>query len=196
MPHRPLQHIEGTRPRQIYQAILLRKLPSVSSQKKWNNVYPTDQGVTTEYWKDIYVRPYHTTRDTKLQAFQFKLVHHTIPCNKYLCNIKIKQSDACSFCDPQAVDTLQHFFFSCSTVTTFWKAVCNWLASQADFHVNVDEREFLFGVPKGARQARAINFTLLFTKHFIYRQKRFCQGTLELTHYLRELKGKLDMIDG
>ncbi len=40
----------------------------------------------------IFKLPFHTVRDTKLQSFQFRLLHRIIPCNKWLNTIKIKNS--------------------------------------------------------------------------------------------------------
>lgn len=177
--------------KRIYQAILPYKLPTVTSQGKWNQIYPVNQEDQKEHWKDVYTSPYKATRETKLQAFQYRVIHRTIPCNRYLHNIRIKQEDVCSFCNPPTSDTLQHFLFSCPKSADFWRSFCRWLATQANFHINLTEEEFLFGVPRGTPQARSINFLTILVKHFIFRQKLFHSANLDLTHFLRELKSKL-----
>lgn len=177
--------------KKIYAAILPFKIPKISSQSKWNALYPVNEMENKDYWKEVYSSPYLATRESRLQSFQFRIIHRTIPCNKYLCNIRIKQEDFCSFCDVPTTDTLQHFFFSCHKTSTFWNSVCHWLSTQANFQVNIDEREFLFGVHRSIPQSRMTNFLTLLAKHFIFRQKLFHKANLDLTHFLRELKQKL-----
>lgn len=185
-----LQIVDASAKR-IYQAILPFKLPRVTSQGKWNEIYPTGEVNQKEKWEEVYTSPYKATRETKLQAFQYRVIHRTIPCNRLLHNIRIKQEDACSFCDPPISDTLQHFLFSCPKSADFWKSLCRWLATQANFHISLTEEEFMFGVPRALPQARSINFLTILTKHFIFRQKLFHNANLDLTHFLRELKMKL-----
>lgn len=177
--------------KRIYNAILPYKLPQISSQAKWDALYPSEAANSRDRWKGIYTSAFHATRESKLQAFQYRVIHRTIPCNRYLYNIKIKQDDHCPYCEPQATDTLQHFLFSCPKVSRFWNSVCRWLATQANFHITLTEQEFLFGVTKDVHQSRAINFLAITAKYFIYRQKLFHNSNLDLTHFLRELKGKL-----
>lgn len=177
----------------IYSAILPFKLPRISSQEKWNDIYPIQQEPHEDYWKEIYSSPYKATRESKLQAFQFRIIHRVIPCNRFLCNIRIKQEDHCSFCDPPVTDTLQHFFFSCPLAASFWASVRQWLETQVNVHIEMMEREYMFGVPKEVPQARMFNLLALTVKHFIYRQKLFHNAALDLTHFLRELRVKLGM---
>lgn len=128
-------------------------------------------------------------RDTKFQAFQFRLIHRFIPCNKFLRNIRIQRSDTCSFCS--AMDTLEHFMFVCPTVQTLWKEIILWFDRKADIQLNVSLRAFLFGVPAATPQAEVINFLLLFTKFYVYRQKLFHRGSMSLIHLLQELRTRL-----
>lgn len=189
-PDRSLLHISDVPAKKVYKPFFL-----VNSQKslqaKWNETYPTNVEDPKEYWRQIYVFPFHATRESRLQSFQFKIMHRTIPCNRYQRNIRIRQDDNCSFCDPPVSDTLQHFFYSCPKAATFWHAVTQWLATQANFHILVSEKHFLLGVPKEIPQARMMNFIILLAKNFIFRQKLFNNANLELLHFLGELRNKL-----
>ncbi len=44
-------------------------------------------GVDT--WIGIFKMPFRTRRETKIY-FQYKIMHHTIPSNKWMFNIKMK----------------------------------------------------------------------------------------------------------
>lgn len=94
----------------VYQIHLLHScLSLITSQAKWNALFPVDPDETVAHWSNIYQAPYKSDCDTKLQAFQFQLLHRFIPCNRFLRNIRIKDDDKCSFCPGQ--DTIQHFMF-------------------------------------------------------------------------------------
>lgn len=144
--------------KKVYRAILPSKLTKVSSQAKWDELYPPLEADSKGKWEQVYTFPYLATRETKLQSLQFRITHRTIPCNRYLSNIRIKQDDSCSYCEPPVSDTIQHFFFSCTKVTTFWDSVTLWLATQANFHFTITEEHFLLGVPNAVPKAR--NHTL------------------------------------
>lgn len=177
--------------KRIYGVIVALKLSKVTSQTKWSEIYPAEITNPKEFWKEAYTSAYRATRESKLQSFQYKIIHRIITCNKYLCNIRIKQDDFCSFCTPHITDSLQHFFYSCPISRTFWTSVCRWMAAKADLHIDLTEKEFLFGVSVDKPNARSINLIALLAKHFIYRQKLFYQANMNLTHFLRDLRHKL-----
>lgn len=175
----------------IYYSLIQSLKPAITSQSRWSDLFPIDHTEADEYWSNVYMSPYKVARDTKLQAFHFRMVHRFIPCNRFLKNIRIKRDDKCFFCP--APDTIQHFLYTCPLVDVFWKQIVSWFARETNVQLNVSLRSFLFGVPHTAPQAKVINFILLFTKFFIYRQKLFHQGSFELTQFLRELRQRLQV---
>lgn len=188
----PTLDIANATSKLIYHLLLKDKALAVASQQRWAETFtdlPEEPVELADYWKEIYLSPYCTTRDTKLQAFQYKLIHRVLPCNRYLHNIRIKESDICSFCTEK--DTLQHFFWTCSLVQDFWHKVEEWLSLNGDIHIQTNMKQFLFGFPKTHPQVKIINLLSLAAKHFIYRQKLFHAGNLELIHFLREFRAKL-----
>lgn len=137
-----------------------------------------------------YRSAFRSVPETKLQVFQFKLLHRIIPCNKYLHSIRVKDEDTCSFCG--GLNTPSHFFFYCTVVQTLWSSLCTW----TDRHLNlnladVEVKEFLSGVPRSNPQAPMLNFILLSLKFYIYRQKMYHEADLDLMPFLRELRCKL-----
>lgn len=133
--------------------------------------------------------PYQIASDTKLQAFQYRLTHRIIPCNKYLANICIKTNSTCSYCDSE--DTLQHFFFHCQSVQALWRNLLAWHASNADIHLQLNAKDTLFGIPKNSEHAPVINFLILFTKYYVYRQWLFHQNQLSVLQVLQDLPIRL-----
>lgn len=181
--------IIGKTSKVLYYALIKSMKPSVTSQRRWNEIFPIDPDNAEEFWANVYQSPYKAARDTKLHAFHFRVVHRFIPCNSFLKNIRIKRDDQCSYCP--AADSIQHFLFTCPVVQTFWKQVVSWFSKETRIQLNVSLRSFLFGIPMEVPQAKVINFILLFTKFFIYRQKLFHQASMEITHFLKELRQRL-----
>ncbi len=63
----------------------------------------------TPYMENIFNMSFITIRDTKIQTFQYKIIHNIIPCNQWLYNIiKIKVKNKCTFCN----DNLPYFFLN------------------------------------------------------------------------------------
>lgn len=133
---------------------------------------------------------YRATRETKLQSLHFKIMNRVIPCNSYLKQLRIKASDECELCGQ--VDTLVHFLFECPIVQTFWTAVCAWFGRIEDLALeSLSSKQFVIGAPRDVPKASAINFILMNIKFFIFRQRLFHNGNLDLLHWLREFKMKL-----
>lgn len=181
--------IVGKSSKTLYYTLVKFLKPNITSQIRWNEVFPIGDLERQDYWKDIYKIPYISARDTKLQAFHFRVVHRFLPCNRFLKNIRIIDNDTCSFCNDS--DTIEHFLFKCPAVKSFWRQVTAWFERESDINLTVSLRTFLFGIPTKAPQSKVINFLLLFSKFFIYRQKLFHKGSLELTHFLRDLRMRL-----
>lgn len=151
--------------KQLYYTIIHFRKPSVSSQMKWNDVFPLGADACHDYWTEIYKRPYSSARDTKLQAFQYRISHRIIPCNKFLKNIRIRDDDKCSYCQDQ--DSIQHFLFLCPMTKTFWDKICQWFFKETDLQLDMSMRSYLFGVAVNRPQDKVVNFLLLFLKFYI-----------------------------
>lgn len=91
----------------LYSALVKELVPKVTSQGKWNEIFPRHETDANDYWAGIYKSPYQVTRDTKLQASHFRVIHRFLPCNKFLHNMHIRRDDNCNFC--QESDTIEHF---------------------------------------------------------------------------------------
>ncbi len=111
-------------------------------------------------WVQIFQVPYETVRDTKLQTVQY--IHHIIPCDEWLFNIKIKNSNICSFCNE--TDTLPHFFGKCRKVNNFWKYRFNWwkiLTNQDVINQYNDlEKCILMGFPETSDDIFVLNYCI------------------------------------
>lgn len=136
--------------------------------------------------------PYRTTRETKLQAFFFKLAHRLIPCNRYLTTVRIKNNSACDHCDEE--DSISHFFLKCPQVSDFWNKVSEWTQRHLDLSLStLSVAEKLFGIDRSQqnRNARVINWLTLQVKHYIQKRKLFFHADLSLIGFLAEIRSYL-----
>lgn len=144
--------ITTTSAKRLYSEIILLKRGIIRTQTTWDATMEVDGDGE---WREIYLRPFSTTRETKLQSFQYRLNHRIITCNRLLYKYKIKDSDLCSLCDLQ--DTLEHFFFQCPATRKFWTLVFQWIKAAADLDLSgLSIKEILMGVPQNHPQARKI----------------------------------------
>lgn len=175
--------------RKIYKALVLLKIPPIASQKKWNEIFPIAQDHWPEYWRNIYIRAFWSVRDSKHQAFQYRVIHRIIPCNKYLSNLRLRQDYICPNCGDQ--DTLPHFFYHCPIVHSLWTKLANWLLQNANFDLPLSSENVIFGIAMDSPSAKVSNSLFIYTKFFIYRQRLFHGSDLNLLHFLMELRSKI-----
>ncbi len=102
----------------IYWHIINLEKHTPISTKKWTEQYPNVNNVEPHKWKRIFKMSFITVRGTKIQTFQYKIIHNIISCNQWLYNIKIKENNKCTFCND--IDNLPHFFLKCDKVKQFW----------------------------------------------------------------------------
>lgn len=159
----------------------------IRTQRTWD---ATIEVSGQDEWQEIYLWPFSSTRETKLQSFQYRVHHRTITCNRLLFRYKIKDSDLCSLCDQQ--DTLEHFFFQCPSNRKFWAMVFRWIKAASNMELShLSIKEILVGVPRSHPQSRKINFLILSARFFIHRQRLFHGGNLSVVHWVSELRSRL-----
>lgn len=183
--------IASSGPKAMYRAFILEPNSSSTAYKRWSEAMDSPLHIANfEEWKELNLNVYRATRETKLQSLHFRILNRILPCNKFLKQIRIKTSDACDLCGQ--VDSDVHFLFECPVVQTFWISICNWFDRVEDLSLgDLNQKQFFFGVPQTFPKAKVVNLILMTVKFFVYRQRLFHGGTLELVQWLREFKCKL-----
>ena len=159
--------------------------------QKWQNIYPT----IDFQWEDVFTHPYKCGRKTRIQSFQYKILHRIINCNKKLFDMKILTSPKCSYC-PE-IDDISHFFCTCDRVNEFWCGLFAWWNSTEEIRVNYPNfpapHDIIFGLPVTEDQMIVINFVIIHAKYYIYRQRLFQENYLSVHNFLGELKYNLQI---
>ena len=153
---------------------------------KWNNIFNNELHV----WEDIFLRPFAVGRSTKLQSFQFRLLHRIITCNHWLFNVGIKNSPNCETCNID--DTLIHFFIDCVHVQNFWENFQIWWANVTSVPVvNLSKQNLLLGIKKSEKHFLTLNFIIFLANKFIHDNKMAAKKDVSFPAFLITLKLQL-----
>ena len=109
---------------------------------KWN--FCMNKNFTTEYWLTSFRQIYKTTSCTKMQNFQFRLMHRTLVTNEMLYKWGINESDLCCFCNEE-IETIEHIFVECEVIKIFWERVIKWIQNKMGIILQLKVEEKLFG---------------------------------------------------
>ena len=94
--------------------------------KKYDKAF-ADTGTFHLDWEKIYILPSKVTLRTRLREFQYKTLNRILYTNEMF--FKIVDSLLTYFCGTES-ETLEHFFFYCPEVRSFWNEVTVMLNSQ------------------------------------------------------------------
>ena len=72
--------------------------------------------------------------NTKIRAFQYKLLYNLIPTNLYLKKIKKNNTDKCNWC--QKLDDTAHYFVLCPALVPFWSSFTKWCQDMLNEDIN------------------------------------------------------------
>lgn len=110
--------------------------------------------------------PYKVLRDTKMQTFQYTILHKIIPCGAALHTWKLADNSNCIYCADH--DSVPHFFFDCSVSKEFWDNVSTWIFRTMSMKIPITKIDVLFGIPVYDQFLMCINFIILYGKWHIY----------------------------
>jgi hypothetical protein len=117
--------------------------------------------ISEENCKKVFTMP-RVVSNTKIRAFQYKLLYNLIPCNLYLKRIKKSKTDKCNWC--QEEDDTAHYFARCSFLTPFWNSLATWCQKLLEEEINFTVKDVLVGVLEKDPKYDVINAILLLAK--------------------------------
>ena len=177
--------------REIYQILIKENKSIPSCVNKWQESLPYFSEMKEIFFKRIYT----LTRETKLQSFQYSIIHRIINCRKRLCNMKIINNNLCEVCN-NMTDTLSHFFVECSYVAEFWKQIFRWIITISEEYAQtfkIDEKSILFGIEGRTPITDVCNYIILYAKYFIHRHRIYGEHILIFRKFQLELRYKFSI---
>ena len=148
--------------------------------------------IPDEDWERIYRVSFACTFETKLQAFQFKIIHRFIAHNVLLSKFLPDHDTSCPNC--QELDTIEHKFFECRETLVFWNNFKVWWDSQDGELVTMvlDLKSVIFGIYN--RDCYTINNCILLAKFYIH--ARWCAKQKPLfSGFIPFLKKKIRIVN-
>lgn len=183
----------NTTPKKWYKAIVKANQQESRRKHTWQEELARPNRQTRIDWEAVYTLPYKVSRETKLQAFQYRVINRIITCNKYLRDIRIKQDPACDKCGQE--DNITHFLVSCPPIKAFWCKLNHWCDTHLGFKFDhLTEGELILGMINdngNPKVFRITNWLILITKFYIHRQRLFHNSIVSLIAFLAEVRRKL-----
>ena len=112
-----------------------RRLGKKINEKTWSNIFSC-------------------TKETKLQEFQWKIVHNIFPTNILLSKIGIKDTEKCEMCD--VTEYIEHLFIECQRIGSFWKVVENLINSKLSTIIQLNDIIIILGIEQ-EEQCKKLN---------------------------------------
>jgi hypothetical protein len=138
---------------------------------RWESIYNID----ADKWSHIFQVPFKSCRETYLQSFQYRIIHRILLCNNWLFNLKISDSNLCTYryCNSKDIDSIQHHLITCTPVVTFWNNFVNWW-NRLNFSklLPLVEENRILGVSTSSNEDVVLNFCLILATRYIYTSKR------------------------
>jgi exonuclease III len=132
---------------------------------KWLDDFEIDDSFCHDIFRTIYT----CTVDTKLQNFQYKLLHRILPTKSLLFKMKVKDNELCNFC-LQCKDSLAHVYYECEVSQAFWIDVFNLINSviETEHVINGSQETVILGYLGSETWAVIVNFIILFAKYLLH----------------------------
>jgi hypothetical protein len=145
--------------------------------------------IKKEEWPIIFKIP-KTINDTKIRAFQYKLLFSLLPCNLYLKRIKRSLTDRCNKCSK--LDDTAHYLFECEQVVPFWSSFMNWWNAVSGNMTFLDKASALTGFIGHHKNKDTLNACLLLAKWHVYKNK-LNDSEIFFYNFLRDVKYNLNI---
>jgi len=161
--------------KKVYWKLMEKIVKQATAIEQWISLFPF---LHDNDFKEIFCIP-NTIRESKIQSFQYKLLHRIFPCNHKLYKWGIAVSPMCSFCNQ--IDTLEHHFFYCYNSRSFWNSLEMWFEQSCGVFIPLTITDIMFGIPYKKSQDNTLyvmNFVVMYGKWFIHKCKQDCKSII------------------
>jgi hypothetical protein len=197
--YKPIQSIKCN---EFYWHIINQNTQDDRTIKKWE-IPSFKIKNNTLNWENIYSMSFKTTRETKLQSLQYRLLHRTIQCNEWLFKLKIKSSNICDICNNKEIDTIIHFFINCPNCKTLWTSLIQWWHTISNNREKLNDYQIISLIMLGhssisntlkekMTSTYALDFVILQAKYYIYIHKANKNNNFDFYTFLPILKKKIE----
>jgi hypothetical protein len=125
----------------VYWDFVTKKITEPIVAHKWCTAFKIEKAE----WTSLFTN-YAKINDTKLKAFQFKILYNLIPCNQYLKRIKRSDTDKCPTCN--LLDDITHYLIECSSTLIIWQQLTRWWQGVTHQEVNLTTKDIVVGLTR------------------------------------------------
>ena len=174
----------------VYWEFVNKKQVQPICARKWCESF----GIDMVDWKSLY-QMYAGIKDTKMKAFQFKVLNNLIPCNLYLSKIGKSDTNKCGTCNE--LDDVVHYMAECPETKAIWNNICLWWKVVTGQDITLSPRDIILGKEKGENKLtmeEQLDFIILATKWNIHKNKQLGQKT-HIIQVKREIKQMINTLE-
>jgi exonuclease III len=176
--------------KEVYWEFVNKKQVQPICALKWCGKF----GIDMADWKSLYLT-YAGIRDTKMKAFQFKVLNNLIPCNLYLARIGKSNTNTCGTCNE--LDDIVHYMVECPETKAIWNKVSFWWRGICGQEIDLSKQDIILGMEtKNAKliMKEQLDVIILATKWKIYTNKQLGQE-LDIFQVKRKIKQTIDTLE-
>ncbi len=122
-----------------------------------------------EEWRFFHTLPFMTTKETKLQTFQFNISHNSLITNSKLKYFGIRTDNRCTFCNLYKENIL-HLLYECNISRTLWLQLMDWLNRDRRDKIVIQSKNIILGI-RGEPNDLPLNHIILLTKYYLYKSR-------------------------
>jgi hypothetical protein len=122
-------------------------------------------------------KTYAELKETKLKAFQYKILNNLIPCNLYLKRIGKSLVNTCAYCNE--LDDIAHYLIECNETKPIWLKLLRWWRVTTNQQVVISDRDILLGIePRDQKlvKEKQLEHIIITAKWIIHANKQLGQA--------------------
>jgi hypothetical protein len=175
-----VKNVKNVKNKELYWSLVKKKQIKPIFMEKLQQ----ELAIKEEEWEIIFKIPWCIS-NTKIRAFQYKLLFNLLPCNLYLSRIKRSDTDKCLICGK--LDDIAHYLFECPSVVPFWNNFMRWWNAMTNRRLFLDKRSAITGFMGQIENIETLNACLLYAKWHVYKWK-LNESEVFFYNFLGELK--------
>ncbi len=162
---RDTYEINNLKSRIVYNNLISHINKNPTAEHKWCEQFPFLANIN---FKPIYMLPFQTVRDTKIQFFHFKIINRILVCKENLKRWSITEDDFGGNCGE--TETIEHLFYYCRSTQIFIKMLERWLNTVFHLQLHLTITDVLFGkyFDKTDGVSVVVNYAILHAKWYMY----------------------------
>ena len=151
----------------VYQKLRTLNKYNRGHEIKWAEILGRE--ISESDWSKYYRNNFQSVIETSLRDFQYQILTRSIPTNRFLSKCKLTESDKCFYCK-ECVETVEHLFWYCPVVKTFWFNLFDVIFVNREISFNLDDAKVLLGGAENENKD-VLNYLFTVVKKYIYNTK-------------------------